>query len=198
LSGTVTYYDRNAAQYFSETVGVDMSALYAPFLALIPPGGRILDTGCGSGRDSLYFLQHGYDVEAFDASAETCRLASGLIGRTVLENTFEEIDSDSEFDGVWACASLLHVCRGSTDAVLQRLCRALRPGGIMFVSFKFRDGEWEQDGRFFNGYDESSFRALLMRNLSLALYSSWVSNDARPDRRHGKWLNALLRRVGGA
>jgi SAM-dependent methyltransferase len=196
LSGTVAYYDQNAARYFSETVRIDMAALYGPFLPLIPPGGRILDAGCGSGRDSLYFLQHGYDVEAFDASGEMCRLASGLIGRIVLQTDFEEVDSVSEFDGIWACASLLHVRRECIDAVLERLCRALRPGGVMFVSFKFRNDEWVQDGRFFNGYDEGSFQELLERHPSLGILSSWVSDDARPERKREKWLNALWRRVG--
>lgn len=197
MSGTVAYYDQNAVRFFTETVGVDMSALYAPFLALIPQGGRILDAGCGSGRDSLYFVQRGYEVEAFDASAEMCRLASGLIGRTVLQKTFEDVDSVSAFDGVWACASLLHVRREAIDSALQRLCRALKPSGVLFVSFKLRDGEWEQDGRFFNGYDERSFQELLKGHRSLGLCSSWVSDDVRPDRKHQKWLSVLLRRVGG-
>jgi 2-polyprenyl-3-methyl-5-hydroxy-6-metoxy-1,4-benzoquinol methylase len=71
----------------------------------MPPGGRILDAGCGSGRDSLHFLQHGHEVEAFDASAEMCQLASSLIGRTVLQKTFEDVDSVSDFDGVLANTS---------------------------------------------------------------------------------------------
>ena len=174
-----------------------MSALYAPFLAILPVGGRILDAGCGSGRDSLYFIRNGYEVEAFDASAEMCQLASGLIGRPVLQKTFEDVDSVSAFDGIWACASLVHVRREHIDAVLQRLCPALKPGGVMFVSFKLRDGEWEQDGRFFNGYDEASFKDLLKRHPSLGLCSSWVSDDVRRERRQEQWLNALLQRIGG-
>ena len=84
MSGTISYDDRDAEQFFRDTVEVEMSALYAPFLAHIPKSGRILDAGCGSGRDSRYFLQQGYKIEAFDASAEMCRLASILIGQTVL------------------------------------------------------------------------------------------------------------------
>jgi len=173
-----------------------MSALYRPFLAHIPKAGRILDAGCGSGRDSRYFLQQGYKIEAFDASAEMCRLASILIGQNVPRKTFEELDSLSAFDGVWACASLLHIGRDRIDPVLQRLSRALKPTGVMFLSFKLRDGEWEQGGRFFNGYDENSFRELIKKHPSFALCSIWTSDDVRPDRKHEKWLNALIRRVG--
>jgi 2-polyprenyl-3-methyl-5-hydroxy-6-metoxy-1,4-benzoquinol methylase len=196
LSGTISYYDRAAVQFFRDTVELDMSALYDPFLAHIPTGGRILDAGCGSGRDSRYFLRHGYKIEAFDASAEMCRLASSLIGQTVPHKSFEEVDSLSAFDGVWACASLLHVGRDRIDAVLQRLSLALKPSGVMFVSFKLRDSEWVQDGRFFNGYDENSLRELIKKHPSFVLCSIWTSDDVRPDRKHEKWLNALIRRVG--
>jgi SAM-dependent methyltransferase len=194
LSGTISYYDNNAEQFFRDTVESDMSGLYVPFLAHIPPGGRILDAGCGSGRDSRHFLQNGYTVRAFDASVEMCRLASRLIGQTVVQETFEEIDYVSDFDGVWASASLLHVRRNFIDGVLQKLWGALKPSGVLFVSFKLRDGEWEQDGRLFNGYDEKSFRELVKKHPSFTLSSIWASDDVRPNRRQQKWLNALIRR----
>ena len=173
-----------------------MSALYAPFLAHIPPGGRILDAGCGSGRDSRYFLQHGYRVEAFDSSIEMCRLASNLIGQTVVQKTFEEIDCTSAVDGVWACASLVHVRRDRMDAVLERFSSALKPSGAMFVSFKLRDGEWEQDGRLFSGYNQNSLQELIKNHPSFVLCSIWTTNDMRPGRTNEKWLNALIRRAG--
>jgi SAM-dependent methyltransferase len=158
LNDTVTYYDRNAERFVRETANVDMSSAYAPFLAYIPRSGRILDAGCGSGRDSLYFLQKEYEVVAFDASAEMCRLASELIGQTVYQKSFEDIDWISEFDGIWACASLLHLRRNSIDSVLYKLRRALKPNGVMFVSFKLRDEEWEEGGRFFSGFFPAAYK----------------------------------------
>jgi hypothetical protein len=136
-------------------------------------------------------------MEAFNASAEMCRLASAPIGRTVFLKTFDDLDSISEFDGIWACASLLHIRRDRINTVLQRLYRALKPRGVMFLSFRLRDGEREQDGRLFNGYDETSFQELLRRNPSFEGSSTWVSDDARPERKNEKWLNPLLRRSGG-
>jgi SAM-dependent methyltransferase len=152
------------------------------------------DAGCGSGRDSRFFLQKGYTVEAFDASIEMCRLAANLIGQSVHQKTFEEIDYVADFDGVWASASLLHVRRTFIDEVLQKLWRALKPSGVLFISFKLRDGEWEQDGRFFNGYDEKSFQVLVKQHPLFVPLSIWISNDVRPHRKHEKWLNALIRR----
>jgi SAM-dependent methyltransferase len=193
LSGTIAYYDRNAAQFFRQTIEVNMSALYHPFLAHIPTGGTILDAGCGSGRDSHYFLRCGYKVEAFDASAEMCRLASSFSGLAVHQKAFENMDYVSVFDGVWACASLLHVPRDRIDAVLQKFSEAIKPSGIMFLSFKLRDGEWEQDGRFFNSYSEDSFRDLIKKHHSFVLHSTWATDDFRSDHKGEKWLNALLR-----
>jgi len=171
-----------------------MSGLYKPYLACMPPNGRILDAGCGSGRDSLYFIRHGYQVEAFDASSKMCALASSIIGQTVHQMTFDEVEWTAAFDGIWACASLLHVRRDSIDAVLERLCRALKPGGAMFLSFKLRDEEWEKDGRFFNGYNESTFSRLIEGHPTLVPSSIWISDDVRPERRREKWLNAIVQR----
>ena len=195
MNETIAHYNTNAEQFRRDTLHVDMSILYEPFVKLVPEGGKVLDAGCGSGRDSLYFKRHGYKVEAFDASSEMCRLASTLIDQPVNLKAFDDVDWISEFDGIWACASLVHVRRDSIDAVLERLCRALRPNGVMFVSFKLRDEEWEQKGRFFNGYSENSLRKLIKRQAELLPISIWVSDDARPERNDEKWLNALLQRV---
>ena len=190
MNETIAYYNANAEQFSRDTLHVDMSALYKPFLDLVPLNGKILDAGCGSARDSLYFKQHGYDVEAFDASPEMCRLASTVINQPVYLKTFDEVNWASEYDGIWACASLLHVRRDSIDSVLEKLCRALRPRGVLFASFKLRDEEWEQDGRFFNGFREKSFQQRIKRHTELIPQSIWVSEDARPERRDEKagWM----------
>ena len=195
MNETIAYYDTNAKQFSRDTLHVDMSPLYEPFLALVPQNGKILDAGSGSGRDSLYFKQHGYNVEAFDASPEMCRLASIVINQPVYLKTFDEVNWTSEYDGIWACASLLHVRRDSIDGVLERLYRALRPGGVLFASFKLRDEEWEQDSRFFNGYSQESLQRLIKHHAELLPISMWVSADARPGRKDEKWLNALLQRT---
>ncbi len=155
-----------------------MTPQYRAFLERMPAGGKILDAGCGSGRDTRYFLQHGYLVEAFDASAEMCQLASEYTGQKVHHRTFDEVHGILVFDGVWACASLLHVRRDSIDAVLRKLCCALKVNGVMFVSFKLRDEEWEDGGRLFNGYSQRTFETLLTKHPSLRCFSMWISEDA--------------------
>ena len=140
---TLAYYDRHASRYVRETRNVDMSPLYQPFLDLLPEGGRILDAGCGSGRDSRAFLARGYDVTAIDGSPAMVAHAAEATGILVRYLRFEDIAYEDEFDGVWACASLLHVPKSRIDGVLRRLSRALKVGGILHVSFK--------DGHPFNG-----------------------------------------------
>jgi SAM-dependent methyltransferase len=191
---SIEYYNRNAVEFYSNTINVNMTNHYMPFLELIPKGGRILDAGCGSGRDSLYFLNASYQVVAFDASQEMVKLSTKLIGQPVRLMEFQKMNFVNEFDGIWACASLLHVPRVEMHNVFRRLTIALKPNGIIYASFKYGDKEEHRNGRYFNGYDEYSFEKLLAVQSSLSKISYFVTEDIRQDRLGEKWLNVLLTR----
>jgi SAM-dependent methyltransferase len=194
-SSTTAYYDANAAEYCGNTVSVDMSELYGPFMQEIPAGGRILDAGCGSGRDSLAFLKAGYAVVSIDASLEMVKATNKLTGRDALLLAFNEIEFMNEFDGIWACASLLHVSRRDVDAVLIRLAKALKANGVLYVSFKYGDAERIEHGRFFNDLSEPLLKSLLADHPCLELLKLWITDDVRTERRGTQqWLNALVRR----
>jgi len=193
-TATITFYEEHANEFYASTVGADMGALYDAFLPLLPEGARILDAGCGSGRDSRAFLDRGYAVTAFDASAALVARASALLGRPVQWMTFQKIDFPEAFEGVWACASLLHVPRAEIDGVLARLTRALVPDGVAFLSFKYGDGEGERNGRWFNSYDEESFRAVLRRQTAVEEVRLWRTADVRAGRADEYWLDVLLRK----
>jgi SAM-dependent methyltransferase len=193
LASTTAYYDNHAAEFCENTAGVDMSELYAPFLAMIPAGGRILDAGCGSGRDSLAFLKRGYSVVSVDASTEMVKATAALTRQTALLLRFDEIEFENEFDGIWACASLLHVSRGNLDPVFRRLKRALKASGVLYLSFKHGDAERFERGRFFNDLNESLLKSLLAGQPQLALVKLWITDDVRNERRgNQQWLNALV------
>jgi SAM-dependent methyltransferase len=192
---TGAFYSRNAHAYVQETLGVDMGPLYEPFLALVPAGSHILDAGCGSGRDAREFKRRGYRVTATDASAELARLASEIIGQPVHVLRFEEMTYDEEFDGIWACASLLHVARTSIDDVLARLTQALRSPGILYASFKAGEAEQVRDGRLFNDYSEGSLAELFRRQPGLEVERIWRTEDLRPSARGQSWLNVLARKT---
>jgi SAM-dependent methyltransferase len=191
---TVAYYDANAERFTQETVAVDMGSLYRPFLAEFPAGGHILDAGCGSGRDTVAFLRMGYAVTAFDASAEMARRASAAACIPVSVLRFQDLECREQFDAIWACASLLHVRRAEIDDVLGRLTRALRPGGVWYMSFKTGHGEEMQGGRLFNDYTDLELRDLVARHRALCMLQLWETTDLRPDRDKELWLNVLVRR----
>jgi len=186
------YYQQHAERFFSETVTVDMSALYQPFVAHLKPGARMLDAGCGSGRDAKAFSAMGYDVEAFDASAELVALARQHSGLPVEQKRFEEVSTVERYNGIWCCASMLHVPLAELPEVMSRLARALKPDGGWYVSFKYGCEERAKDGRVFTDMDENSLNKLTASLRNITLLNSWMTGDKRPDRQDEKWLNALL------
>jgi 2-polyprenyl-3-methyl-5-hydroxy-6-metoxy-1,4-benzoquinol methylase len=191
-SKTILYYDEHGEAYARETLPLRLDLLYKPFLSRLFRGAHILDAGCGSGRDSKYFLDAGFRVTAFDASREMVRISSAVLGMAVKHQTFEDLDYESEFDGVWANASLLHVPRGEIRFIMERLARALRPGGLLFASFKYGNGEAYTGGRLFNSYDESSFESMINLVEQLRMEEQWITKDTRPGKAGERWLNVIL------
>ena len=109
---TIEYYNSKAEEFYESTVNADMSDQYYLFEKYLGDGTHILDCGCGSGRDSKHFLENGFKVTAIDGSEELCKKASELTGLEVKHMYFQDLNFDNDFDGVWACASLLHVEKG--------------------------------------------------------------------------------------
>jgi SAM-dependent methyltransferase len=192
---TISYYEANAQRFFENTRDVYMGSVYESFLPLLPPGAHILDAGCGSGRDSRAFLERGFEITALDASETMVELASQHIGRPVLHMSFDQVQFRARFDGVWACASLLHVPRHDLPKVLERLGEALRPGGVMYSSFKYGKAEVIRNGRLFSDYNEVSFRRLLETRPEMRLVKLWRTTDLRPGCNDTVWLNVLLRKL---
>ena len=106
---TLQYYNQNAGSFVSGTVHADLTDTLNRFLSRLEPGAAILDFGCGSGRDTKYFLEHGYQVEAIDGSEELCKIASAYTGIPVRQMYFQDLDVREQYDGIWACSSILHL-----------------------------------------------------------------------------------------
>jgi len=188
---TIPFYQQNAEDFFNATVGVDMASLYAPFLERVVPQGKILDAGCGSGRDSKAFKALGYDVEAFDATPEMVALASQHAEIAVRQLTFAELAEREHYDGIWCCASLLHVAVAELPDAMQRLADALKPGGAWYVSFKYGSSEREKEGRHFTDLNEKALEALVSQLPGIEVVAMWQTQDKRPGRNE-TWLNALM------
>ena len=184
MDHTDQYYEQFAAEFFGSTVGVDMAPIHQRFLTQLTPGARILDAGCGSGRDAKAFSEAGFQVTAFDASAELARLASAHCGFEVAVRRFEDVDEVETFDAIWCCASLLHVPLAAMPATLDRLWRALRPGGTLYVSFKHGTGERVHGGRRFTDADEATLRQWFGRWPDVHQTDVWLTDDQRFDTIH--------------
>ncbi len=194
MDNNIEYYNKNAEAFFEGTVNADMSLWRDKFEKYVTTGGRILDAGCGSGRDSKAFIQHGYSVVAFDASKEMCRMASELIGQEVWQMKFDEISFDEEFDGIWACASLLHVPVEELPETLESLHKALTKSGIIYVSFKYGDGIKVRGERTFTDFTEISVKPL-MNESGFEILECGVTSDIRPGRDAEKWVNVIARKI---
>ncbi len=193
---STNFYDANADAFADRTRDLDMSEAYAPFLGRLPASARILDAGCGSGRDARAFAQAGHDVVALDASAGMADRASQLLGRPVLHMLFQDRPFEREFDGIWAAASLLHVPLAQAPEVFARFVRALRPRGIWYMSFKTGAGEHHRGGRLFVDHTEASLRALLDPLEDLEVIEVWSSEDVRVGESRPPWVNCIARRKG--
>jgi len=189
------YYDDHAASFAENTVAVDFSVIRNRFTQKLNPGASILDFGCGSGRDTKAFLQLGFQVTAVDGSENLCRIASEYTGIPVRKMLFHELNETEKYDGIWACASILHVPRLSLPDILERMKKAVKGNGIIYVSFKYGTFEGVRDGRYFTDLTEDTFADLIRPTDGMQIEDEWISADVRPGREEQRWLNIILRKT---
>ena len=193
-NSTIEYYNRNAEAYASDTVNVDFSLAQNRFLSYIQSNGSILDFGCGSGRDSKYFKEKGFIVDAIDGSEELCKIAEAHTGIKVKCMLFQELDEVNKYDGVWACSSILHLTREDLKTVFQKMINSLKNDGIIYTSFKYSNYEGERNGRYFIDFTEDSFDDFIKGFSDIEIIDEWITSDVRTDRKNERWLNLILRK----
>lgn len=191
---TLDYYNKNAETFVAGTVSVDFKETQDKFLNRLKPGDYILDFGCGSGRDAKYFLEAGFLVDAIDGSRELCKIVSEYTGLEVKQMLFQELDSNGEYDGIWACSSILHLPKDELKLVLRKMGTALKENGIVYTSFKYGEFEGERNGRYFTDFTIEMFTFFLQDVDNLKLEEYWITGDVRPGRGEEKWLNLILQK----
>lgn len=205
---TVNFYNDNAQAFIEQTFSLEMQSLYEPFIASLPATPqsqhRILDVGCGSGRDSLHFAQLGLDVTAIDGSAAFIDIAkqSNDQRNAYRSNidwqhcTFEEIHQrnwQKQFMGIWACASLLHVPYAELPVLIDNLIDTLVDDGVFYASFKYGNSERLVDKRFFCDMDEDRWQAIKQKLNHDFSDTVWLTEDQRVDKDE-MWFNILIKR----
>lgn len=189
---TLSYYNQNAAQFSDSTQSLDFASVQDKFLSFLQPHAHILDFGCGPGRDTKYFLDHGFRTDAIDGSEEFCRIASEYTGISVKQMLFKELNASEEYDGIWACSSILHSTYDDLKDILKKLARALKKEGILYASFKYGDFEGMRNGRYFIDMTEDKLRRILQETDVFQIKEKWISSDVRPGRDDEKWMNMIL------
>ena len=195
MDKTIEYYNQNADMFAQGTRLVDFTVVQERFAKMLPAGSRILDFGCGSGRDAKYFLEKGYRVEATDGSSELCKLASVFAGIEVKEMLFQDLDVSGKYEGIWACSSILHLSKKELLPVIRKMCDALKDNGVIYTSFKYGDFEGERNGRYFTDFTEDTFDKFIKVIPELTIEEAWITSDVRPGRGEEKWLNLILRKI---
>ena len=192
---TLEYYNENAKNFVENTVSVDFEKTQQKFTNLLKEGAYILDFGCGSGRDTRYFLEKGYKVDATDGSEELCNMAGELTGIKVKQMLFQELNEVKKYDGIWACSSILHLPKTELEVVLRKMLVALKENGIIYTSFKYGDFEGMRNGRYFTDFTLETFQELIKKIPGVSMEENWITGDVRPGRGEEKWLNLLLRKT---
>jgi len=194
MSETLDFYNLNADDFVNGTISVDFSDTQNKFIKKLNPCSRILDFGCGSGRDTKYFLENGFNVDATDGSIELCKSASLFTGIKVKNMLFQELSEVDRYDGIWACASILHLSKDELIDVFDKMVLALKKNGIIYTSFKYGEFEGTRNGRYFTDFTENTFKTFVDRFSDIAIEDFWITQDVRPQRDNEKWLNVILRK----
>lgn len=194
MDKTLEYYNKKAHEFVNNTVSVNFTDTQDLFLEYLPENGYILDFGCGSGRDTKYFKEKGYKIEAIDGSEELCQIASEYSGIKVECMLFQDLNENDQYDGIWACASILHLSKTEMKDVFKKMIRSLKKNGIIYTSFKYGEFEGMKNDRYFSDFTEKIFQEYLIYIEGVELEKQWVTADVRPDRGEEKWLNIILRK----
>ena len=191
---TIQYYNENAEQFINTTLDVNFTEIQDEFLSMLRKESYILDFGCGSGRDSKYFLEKGYRVDAVDGSEEICKITREYVKIEVKKMLFSELSFVNKYEGIWACSSILHLSKDELQDVLYKMMRALKKEGYIYTSFKYGEYEGYREERYYTDFTENSFAAFIKDFSEIKIVEYWISKDVRPGRSEEKWLNLILQK----
>lgn len=194
-AATIDYYEKNFSSYAKLSSMIDMHEQWGIFVACLKSGAKILDVGCGSGRDIKYFLGLGFVVDGLEPSTAMAEYAQKITGAKVYNLAAEEIDFTECYDGIWACASLLHMSKSALIETAPKIFKATKRDGYIYVSLKRGVGEVRDDeGRYFSFYEMEEVCEIFLSRGGGRVVNSWLSSD-KNGRVGTQWINLLLQKI---
>lgn len=190
---TCEYYETNAPRY-TMSFGVAPSRHLDGFLDLLVPGCRILEMGCGGGRDAARIIERGFELDATDGTPAMVRKANERFGVGARVMRFDELDADQAYDAVWAHACLLHLARADLPGVLASILRALRPGGRHFANYKLGDGEGRDLLGRLNNFPDSGWLEGAYRSAGFEIDATETYPGQGADGTQRDWMALTVRR----
>lgn len=193
---TLEYYNKNAQLYCEQTLIGNLQENYEKFLSRLPKKAYILDFGCGSGRDSKYFIDNGYKVKAIDGSIEMCKLASKYIKQEVDCMRFDELDDINIYDGIWACSSILHIEKENLSSIFTKMINALKVNGVIYTSFKIGEGYEVKEGKYYNYLTKEEMELILntiSKNVKMIDYFETLPSTKR-NAKGTIWGNFIIKK----
>ncbi|WP_339039338.1 class I SAM-dependent methyltransferase [Bradyrhizobium symbiodeficiens] len=191
---TLQFY-RSNAQSYADWAKAPSTRLRG-FLALLPPGGAILELGCGAGNHSAVMLAEGFSVRATDGSPEMAEIASQRLGHPVEAMRFDQLEAHEAYDGVWASACLLHVPRGELAGILARIHLALKPSGVFYASYKMGESDGRDSlGRYYSYASPEWLDATYANAGPWITLSSEISVIQSFDQTPANMLNLVVRKA---
>lgn len=192
----IDFYNIKASTYFEQTVAVDPHGFLGPFADLLLPGSRVLDVGCGSGRDLLWLSRRGYLVKGLERSSKLAELARKHAGCEVVVGDFESWDFvECPVEGILLVGALVHTPHEDLGRVLRHISRGLVQTGKILLTLKEGEGSSKStDGRVFYLWQDLNVRGLL-KDLGFNILHFDRLRSAL--RKEDVWLTYVLEKENG-
>lgn len=197
---TLTAYDNSVQAFTSNTKALHPQEQVKKFLSVLP-GKKILDLGCGPGRDAQIFVEQGFEVTRVDISPKMIEMARSKVDAQFFVMDMENLDFPANsFDGVWASASLLHIPKKRILQVFKDLYVLLVEEGVFYLSLKKGTGEGLQSDprygdvqKFWSFFEKEEIEEIL-KQADFKIIQSVISERQSTNQGHLLWVNVLCKK----
>lgn len=195
MSSTIDYYNSHADEYYRTTVDADLDSARRRFAEYLQIDARVIDMGCGSGRDVLAFRNMGFNAVGLDASEGLAQLAEEKLAIPVITADMSSWITDEPYDGIWCCASLMHLDEEDCKSFFSNLKYNLKLGGVLYISVKSGiETGIDATGRYMKNFTEEDIQKLVDNACALRVAELWYTEDTL-SRKDFRWLNVIITKI---